>query len=137
MAHTHGGVLPQSHPPPDPAPPPHPPPQDLYFCDPDPGQRRACGSGWGIEAALSRLALRGGELLTDACLPYSPPDPRAPPPARGELCESAPACGAASPLLAQGSFDWWRLRSVAEAQRHIREWGAAISRFDIYEWAHG
>jgi hypothetical protein len=100
--------------------------QALYFCPPSsPG--RSCSAGWNLLAALELLQQQSQSLLTSACLPYRPDFRREL--STAELC--AARCSSVSQHAAKGQFSSTQITSMWEAQMHIRQYGAVVSRFDV------
>lgn len=101
--------------------------QQLYYCG---NEFRDCKAGWTIEGALQQLKETQRTLLLEECLPYAPD-------MRGEktqddMCLVEQLCRKTSPLATQGTFDYRPISELWQAQRHIRQYGAVVSRFDIY-----
>lgn len=97
--------------------------QDLYFCGPT---LRTCNTGGTISEVLGDLTRR--QLLLEECMPYAPDVSEVK--TQEELCRRT--CNKHSQLAAQGSFDYVPISGLAQAQRHIRDWGGVITRLDIY-----
>ncbi|KAI8462339.1 MAG: hypothetical protein J3K34DRAFT_501431 [Monoraphidium minutum] len=93
--------------------------QDLFWCS---DRYHECDSGWTLKDAL--------EVIKGRCLPY-----KAEP--RGfktdlELCKVERQCDNFSKIPNRGKFDFKAIRTLWAAQRHIRNWGTVVTRFDIY-----
>jgi hypothetical protein len=78
-------------------------------------------------AALELLQQQSQSLLTAACLPYRPDFRREL--SAAELC--AARCSSVSQHAAKGQFSSQQITSMWEAQMHIRQYGAVVSRFDV------
>eukprot|EP00882_Tetradesmus_deserticola_P020472 GHRQ01022118.1.p1 GENE.GHRQ01022118.1~~GHRQ01022118.1.p1 ORF type:complete len:136 (+),score=32.13 GHRQ01022118.1:27-410(+) len=104
--------------------------QALFFCVPG-RPTRSCEAGWNLADALQQLQQCGQSLPTASCLPYKP-DYMGDLPAE-VLCSGT--CNNPSPHAAHGKFSSQQITSVWKAQRHIRQHGAVVSRFDVSkEW---
>jgi hypothetical protein len=100
--------------------------QALYSCPPGrPG--RSCTSGWSLAAAVEELEKQGQSIPTATCLPYRP-DFRDDV-AATQLCSGK--CRNANQHASRGRFTSVKISSMWEAQRHIRRFGAVVSRFDV------
>jgi hypothetical protein len=95
-------------------------PQDLWYCG---AARRSCDVGAPLKESLEQLEKR--QLLLDGCLPYQQPD-LAGGATRQQLC--AKSCPNTSPLASKGSFSYEPISQLWQAQRHIRQFGAVVSR---------
>lgn len=101
--------------------------QALFFCAPN-EPIKSCESGWSLRDALQQLQQRGQSLPTTKCLPYRPDfygDQSA-----EALCKRA--CNDANEYASGGKFSSQAITSVWKAQQHIRQYGAVVSRFDVY-----
>lgn len=112
--------------------PPHIPPARAGR-PPPPGER-GCNSSWSLAAAL--LALESRPLLLDRCLPFDGPRaahaPQGGAAAAAALCAAPRRCGDAGAAAPLGAFGHRPLEGAAEAQAHIRDWGAVVTRFDVF-----
>jgi hypothetical protein len=106
--------------------------QGLYFCEPA-GPVKSCGSGWTLPEALRQLEQRSSTIPTANCLPYKPDEQGQLTPQ--EMCEGS--CSYANELASQGRFSSKQIGSVWEAQQHIRQYGAVVTRFDVYSGEPG
>jgi hypothetical protein len=110
--------------------------QALYFCPPgSPG--RSCSAGWNLLAALELLQQQSQSLPTAGCLPYRPDFRREL--SADELCASRCSSSSVSQHASKGQFSSTQITSMWEAQMHIRQYGAIVSRFDVslllsYSW---
>jgi Papain family cysteine protease len=98
--------------------------QDVAFCPEDPKQPKFCNDGWDLRSALGRLNTE--KVVEESCLPYSVfanDDP-------GAICNYQ--CHKTSPLAAQGTFSYTQIKSIPDAQSHIRQYGGVISRLTLY-----
>eukprot|EP00878_Enallax_costatus_P030554 GHUV01033277.1.p1 GENE.GHUV01033277.1~~GHUV01033277.1.p1 ORF type:complete len:181 (-),score=37.54 GHUV01033277.1:58-600(-) len=104
--------------------------QSLYFCGGGTRPVRTCSSGWSLLSALQQLQEQAANIPKESCLPYTPDasiiDSRT-----SELCKAS--CSDTSKLLQQGGFAYTVISSAWEAQKHIREWGGVLSRFNVYD----
>eukprot|EP00878_Enallax_costatus_P028282 GHUV01030534.1.p1 GENE.GHUV01030534.1~~GHUV01030534.1.p1 ORF type:complete len:437 (+),score=68.02 GHUV01030534.1:910-2220(+) len=103
--------------------------QALHFCPPKNQPKRACQGGWTIDSTLAVLEQNSQQLPTLGCLGYKPD-------MKGELgfdelC--AMVCNAPNKYANQGSFSSGQITVTWQAQRHIRQYGAVVTRFDIYD----
>ena len=114
----------------DPSPPPSPPPA------PRPPGERGCNSTWSLAAALQALESR--PLLLDRCLPFDArrnaraPAAGAAAAAAAALCAAPRACASIGAVAPLGAFAHRPLEGAAEVQSHIRDWGAVVTRFDVF-----
>jgi hypothetical protein len=102
--------------------------QDMGFCSTTPPL--ACSSTWDLAPALQALATQ--QPAQAACNPW-----------RGATLRAAPAgvacrwpyqlCERLNPVAGSGKFSSTPLRSAFEVQRHIRRYGAAIAKMDLYD----
>jgi hypothetical protein len=100
--------------------------QALYFCPPgSPG--RSCSAGWNLPAALELLQQQSRSIPTAACLPYRPDFRREL--TATQLCSSR--CSTVSQHASKGQFTSSQITSMWEAQLHIRQYGAVVTRFDV------
>ncbi|KAF6244013.1 hypothetical protein COO60DRAFT_121768 [Scenedesmus sp. NREL 46B-D3] len=100
--------------------------QALYFCPPG-RPTRSCTAGWTLADALGQLEERGQSIPTAACLPYRPDYRREL--TVGELCSGG--CSSPSQHASKGRFTSTQINSMWEAQRHIRQYGAVVARFEV------
>ncbi|KAF6256525.1 hypothetical protein COO60DRAFT_1657649 [Scenedesmus sp. NREL 46B-D3] len=96
--------------------------QDLQFC---PGLQRGCYDNWDIQPALQRLV--NDTVVDSECLPYTAPQSDDP----ARLCNYR--CRVPPRAILQGKFGYSPLRDVIAAQKHIRRYGAFVTRFNLYE----
>lgn len=100
---------------------------DFFFCKSLPrGEERQCTSSWNMRDGLRALVdMIDGKRYptTDTCLPYDPTSPS---------CSDAD-CDYIDPSLKQGEFSYISLETPWEIMEHIREWGSAITRLEIYD----
>jgi hypothetical protein len=106
--------------------------QGLYFCEPQ-KPVRSCKGGWTLPEALQQLEQRSSTIPTAGCLPYKPD-------VQGQLtpqetCEGS--CSYANDHASKGRFSSKQIGSVWEAQQHIRQYGAVVTRFDVYSGEPG
>ena len=101
--------------------------QQLAFCG---KQVRSCLTGWTMEGALKQLT-EEGPLLLDVCLPWAP-DLKSEK-TRQELCSGARKCGKMSAVASKGQFSYIQLNEVWMVLRHIRQYGAVITRWGWLE----
>jgi hypothetical protein len=106
--------------------------QGLHFCEPQ-KPVRSCRGGWTLPEALQQLEQRSSTIPTAGCLPYKPD-------VQGQLtpqetCEGS--CSYANDHASKGSFSSKQIGSVWEAQQHIRQYGAVVTRFDVYSGERG
>jgi hypothetical protein len=106
--------------------------QGLYFCEPA-APVKSCGAGWTLPEALRQLAQRSSTIPTASCLPYKPNVYMQLTPQ--ERCEGS--CSYANEHASQGNFSSQQIGSVWEAQQHIRQYGAVVTRFDVYSGEPG
>jgi hypothetical protein len=100
--------------------------QSIYFCPPgSPG--RSCSAGWNLLGALELLQQQSQTIPTAACLPYRPDFRREL--TAAQLCSSR--CSSVSQHASKGQFSSTQITSMWEAQLHIRQYGAVVSRFDV------
>ncbi|KAF6250133.1 hypothetical protein COO60DRAFT_910410 [Scenedesmus sp. NREL 46B-D3] len=100
--------------------------QALYFCPPG-RPTRSCTAGWTLADALGQLEERGQSIPTAACLPYRPDYRREL--TVGELCSGG--CSSPNQHASKGRFTSMQINSMWEAQRHIRQYGAVVARFEV------
>ncbi|KAI8468503.1 MAG: hypothetical protein J3K34DRAFT_459838 [Monoraphidium minutum] len=102
--------------------------QDFYWCSPG---YRECDTGWSLKEALDELTKRGNRLLTDRCLPYKPEfrNEKAP----NVLCMEERECDSVSRVPSLGYYQYKPINRLWMAQRHIRDWGSVVTRFDIHD----
>ncbi|KAF6250132.1 hypothetical protein COO60DRAFT_910396 [Scenedesmus sp. NREL 46B-D3] len=100
--------------------------QALYFCPPG-RPTRSCTAGWTLADALGQLEERGQSIPTAACLPYRPDYRREL--TVGELCSGG--CSSPNQHASKGRFTSTQINSMWEAQRHIRQYGAVVARFEV------
>ncbi|KAF6264602.1 hypothetical protein COO60DRAFT_1698194 [Scenedesmus sp. NREL 46B-D3] len=101
--------------------------QALFFCAPN-EPTRSCEAGWSLREALQQLQQRGQNLPTASCLPYNPDY-------LGELSADVLCrgrCNNPSTHAGRGKFSSQQITSMWKAQRHIRQYGSVVSRFDVY-----
>eukprot|EP00775_Hariotina_reticulata_P009297 gene9297-9462_t len=79
--------------------------------------------------ALDELSKRSSRLLTSDCLSYRP-DPSSTA-TKAEMC--AGSCDRVSPQLAMGKVEHRPITAAWKAQRHIREFGGIISKFQVFD----
>ncbi|KAI8470603.1 MAG: hypothetical protein J3K34DRAFT_254243 [Monoraphidium minutum] len=104
--------------------------QDLHFClSKSDGESKSCrSSASSVLDVLKPFVSSPRSLVLEACLPYTAPDA----PLDDDLCQTQ--CSDVDPdLKAGGKFEYVQLNSAWEVQQHIRTWGAAITRLDIYD----
>ncbi|KAF6254509.1 hypothetical protein COO60DRAFT_1540537 [Scenedesmus sp. NREL 46B-D3] len=100
--------------------------QALYSCPPG-RPTRSCSAGWNLPDALEQLQLRGSSLPTTACLPYKPDFRRQL--TTSQLCTGN--CSMPNEHASKGQFSSMQITNIWEAQQHIRQYGAVVSRFDV------
>ncbi|KAF6264603.1 hypothetical protein COO60DRAFT_73096 [Scenedesmus sp. NREL 46B-D3] len=100
--------------------------QALYFCPPG-RPTRSCTAAWTLDGALEQLQQRGQSIPTAACLPYCP-DYRQELSTK-QLCSGS--CSSPSQHAGKGQFTARQITSKWDAQRHIRQHGAVVSRFEV------
>jgi hypothetical protein len=106
--------------------------QGLYFCEPA-GPVKSCWAGWTLPEALRQLEQRSSTIPTSNCLPYKPDEQAQLTPQ--EMCEGS--CSFANDHASKGRFSSKQIGSVWEAQQHIRQFGAVVTRFDVYSGEPG
>jgi hypothetical protein len=94
--------------------------QDLYYCG---DERPNCYTGAPLKDALVQLEKR--QLLLEKCMPYQQPSVMD---SEGQDVLCAKSCADTSLLATSGSFTYVRIAQLWEAQRHIRRFGAVVSR---------
>jgi len=97
--------------------------QSIYYCSDD--TYRECDSGMTLLGALNEFLKRSSQLVTSDCLGYRP-DPSSTA-TKGQMCSRS--CDQVSPQLAMGRFEYKPITAAWKAQRHIREFGGVISKF--------
>ena len=103
--------------------------QDLFFCKGSPGApSRTCSSSWSLKDALDLL--KASQPVSRSCLPYNPEAPAASASNSSSFCQKK--CSNLDPSAAQGSFGYVPITSAAEAEAHIRKYGAVIAQMDPY-----
>lgn len=99
--------------------------QDLHMCGPVP---RTCYTSWSIKGALDALQAR--PLLLERCLPFSGAASEGKSP--DALCARARRCSDRDAAAVLGGWEVAPLADAWQVQRHIRDWGAVVTRFEIY-----
>jgi hypothetical protein len=112
--------------------------QDLQYCSV--GAPTSCTSGWTLPDVLKQLVTR--RVAPASCVPYDPPplgttSAQPPPSCRVSTCtttdEEMRTAARVHTLAAQGTFAYQSLFEEWAIAKHIREYGAVISRFDLYD----
>eukprot|EP00775_Hariotina_reticulata_P006393 gene6393-6625_t len=78
--------------------------------------------------ALDELSKRSSQLVTSDCLGYRP-DPSSTA-TKAQMCSGT--CDRVTPQLAMGKFEYRPITTAWKAQRHIREFGGVISKFQVF-----
>ena len=100
--------------------------QDFFFCKAgSSSQERSCGSGISMKDGMQSFVDRhtkGEYVVTRRCLPYNPNS--------DNLCWQS--CGDVDPVQKQGRFTFVQLSQAWDVQEHIRQFGAVVTRLDLY-----